>query len=110
MAGRRDHRCREWSVQIADKYDITRTEALDLAKTYSLEASREAKEEGGYALWMSRERRKLASVGMLISAIENAAKMRGKAFEKVEAAWTTRDLLALRWRLRGRRRQAGRQM
>jgi hypothetical protein len=90
IAGRRDHRYREWAADIADKYDIIRVEALNLPQMYSLKASREAKEDGDYALWMSRERRKLASVGLLISAIENAAKMRGKAFEKVEAAWTTR--------------------
>jgi hypothetical protein len=90
MAGRRDHRYREWAADIADTYDIIRVEALNLPQIYGLEASKKAKEEGDYALWMSRERRKLASVGLLISAIENAARMRGKRFEKVEAAWTTR--------------------
>ncbi|MGA7912233.1 MAG: hypothetical protein WCC30_11900, partial [Candidatus Dormiibacterota bacterium] len=80
MTGRRDHRCREWAADIADRYDVIRVEALDLPEMYSLEANKEAKDQGDYALWISRERRKLASVGLLISVIENAARMRGKAF------------------------------
>lgn len=89
MTGRRNHRCREWAADIADKYDVIRVETLDLHGMYSLEASTEAKDRGDYGLWISRERRKLASVGLLISAIENAARMRGKSFEKVGAAGST---------------------
>jgi hypothetical protein len=89
MSGRRNHRCREWAADIAERYDIIRIEALDLPRMYSLDANTEAKDRGEDALWISRGRRNLASVGLLISAIENAARMRGKAVERVGAGGST---------------------
>ena len=89
MTRRRDHIYREWSAEIASTNDIIRVEDLNLPEMYDFLASEEPK-AAVYALWMSRERRKLASVGLLISMVSNAARMRGKTFEKSAAAWTTR--------------------
>jgi transposase len=89
MIGRRNHRYREWAAELAAKYDLVRVEALNLPQMYSLGTTKQAQQAGQYALWMSREWRNLASVGVLISAIENAARMRGKGFERVESAGST---------------------
>lgn len=86
MVGRREHLYRECAASLK-QYDVIRVENLDLVEMSDLEANKEAKRAGDYALWNSRERRKYAAVSTLIAAIKNVA---GSRFEKVEAAWTTK--------------------
>jgi len=90
MTRRRSHIYRQWASEIVSRYDVIRVEDLDLSKMYRLPAANEAKAAGGYELWSARENRRVASVGLLLSIINNAARLRGKRVEKIEAVWTTR--------------------